>query len=587
MVWRFDIAPRSAPMGGALVDDFNASPGTDVTRLLITLIFCGAAVALLSVLIPGNVVENIDGYEYARAAEIMPFGDTHDVRAALYHKFNRVLFAVVSALSGQTSAFETLVYVSLVSAVIALVLLVYVLEVGAGLPTAPAVLSAALLAASYGFLRYAVAAEVYLPAIALILATLVLVIRAEASALRHGGLALGTMIVPGVFAGLTTLTYLPNAIPVFLAMPVLLLARGRVLRAMTYAGAGGLVLFGGLTMLFLARGGAALTPASFLAFLAERNNQLLVPPVGLGSLVKSGNSLLHMIASTHWLWSFEGLVEGATRALPKRMYHLEEVTQTVRAMGPSAKLGALTFVMLGLAVGRLLVLRFRVRAEPRLLPQLARGVFGNRLLAYFVVWFGLHAAMTGWLDPAAEEAWIIALVPLVGFFAMAVVAPIVMRWGTASIAAFVVVLFVHNIVAGLWLFRASAAEPRVQRLVDIAGIARPGDAIVFMGREFFQRSHAHYRLGLLVLEVDGPDGRIFNIDPRATERARTAKLIDDVRRSGGRVFVLEAQLTQGNRIALREGPKAQVLLDAFVTAWQPRLKIVAEGPHGRTLEIVD
>ena len=523
----------------------------------------------------GNTFEALDGYDYALAAETIPITDAHDTRSILFHKINRVLFVAGDMIGIAPRAYEFLRVLDCLVGALAVGLLGRLLVRLYRLPPTASMLGAAMLAACYGFWRYAGEVEVYIPSIALILSALNLITDVESRGRRH----LADLAPAGVLAGLAVLYYQPNAIPLFLAMPVLILTRANFTRAVVYAGTGGATILAGLVATYLARETAPLSIGTLLAFINDRGGEFPLPGLSLWSFGQALMAITHDFLSTHWLYGFDGVTQWLERALPRRAYRFEETIFAARLARPAVYL---PLVILPLLAAAIAAVAWRIAHGPRLSW---RPALSSRPVLFAAAWFVLHGAIVLPLDPATEEVWIIALTPLVILLSVLVIGPAVAVRGVALVAAIVALMAAHNLLAGLNIYRDGQRDLRTIRSAWLAANARPGDAVVFSEVRHMTFAHLRYRLGLDIIHAWPGEARTVGIDPRRTVTGSLDALIGRVHARGGRVFAFGDLVAPGPRLLALEGPAIFAAAEQRAQALAGRATRVDKGPYGDVYRI--
>ena len=531
-----------------------------------------ALVLFYGLTLPGNTIEAIDGYDYALAAETIPLANSHDTRSILFHKINRVIYLTAAKVVPGVRAYTVLRWQSILVAAGALLLFARLMMVGFSLTATAAWTGAALLGASYGFWRYALEVEVYAPSTFLILATLNLIVDAEnRDPNGHYGL-----VPAGVFGGFAALYYQPIAIALFLAAPVLLLSRRTFWRFAAYGASATLVVLTGLCLAYTFRESAPLSISTLLAFINDRGDEFPAPAVSLWSFGQGGLAVAHDLISTHWLYGFDSVTRWLEQRIPGRFYHFEETiyaAQHAPWLVQLAPLALAAFLVTAAMVG---AAAWRGRSRIKHL----------RLFLFMIAWFILHGIFTIKLDPSTEEAWIIAITPLIALLTVGVIAPACAAGGQRYTFAAAALLLILNYAAGIGLYRDGANERRRIAMAYLEANAKPGDVLVSSSLENDDWVHARYRLGLGVISIDGDKARTWRVDPHANIFGTADAMLRSVHERGGRIFALERAFSPGDRLAVREGEIAAKAAQIFAAQWRSRATVVATGPFGRTYQIV-
>ena len=168
-------------------------------------------IAFYAITRPLNHSESYDSITYALFAENYTLGTAPDSRNILFHVVNRALFVTSEWLGLGLRALELITFVSVVTGAFSLVIFARLLKRRFGVSSFAAWTGASFLGLTYGFWRYAGAAEVYVPSIFLILCSLTLIFRFLDSKDRSQW----TLVAAGILSGLSVLYYQPNIIVLF------------------------------------------------------------------------------------------------------------------------------------------------------------------------------------------------------------------------------------------------------------------------------------------------------------------------------------------------------------------------------------
>ena len=427
----------------------------------------------------GNLGETDDVYAFAYRAEHFTLGHLSDPRLMLYHIAMRLLFLASQALGLDVSALVLMRAVSALSAAGALLLVLRIAyaDLKVGLPAA--FLTAAVLAVCYGFWRYAAEAEVYLPAILLILLVFRGLTRLSAED-GAGGLVTRLLAAAGwgAFAGASVLFYQPAVIPLFFAFPLLLTRRRDFAPLCGYLLAGGAVVCAGYVIGFLAYWQGAPNLAGFISFLSQRSGEFIVPPLSLHtvvvSMIRAAFALGHDIVSANWIFAFDPVTDLIRRAFSNNVI-TEEIFLAKRA-GALAMGAGVTLVLFAVAGAGLLI-----KARPFAGAPGWRALVAERRVLTLLAWAAINGAIIGRLNPAGVEAWIVVLVPLCLLLGVFAIRPAVARGGARWAVAFAAALFLHNAVGGMALVSDPAGEYDREKGAWVIAEAEPRDLVVIAG----------------------------------------------------------------------------------------------------------
>ncbi|TQV83340.1 hypothetical protein [Denitrobaculum tricleocarpae] len=446
------------------------------------LLFC-LFVAFYLLTAAGNISETDDVYAFAYRAENFPVDYLSDPRLMLYHISMRLLFLASGLLGWDVSALVLMRGFSAVCAAASLLLLMRIVFVDLKLSAATAVVSAAVLGCSYGFWRYAAEAEVYVPAIFLILLVFHSLVRIT-SGTRDDVSGLFLSAGCGVISGITVLFYQPSVIPLFFAFPFLLLYRARLFHLGVYGVTGGAVVISGYLLGFFAFWPEPFSLAAFEAFLSQRSSEFIVPTFSLKTLVvsmiRSAFAIGHDLVSMNWVFAFDPVIALIQQAFS---YHIiDEEVFSARRAGFLVYLPIVTVVALATVSLRILVVLG--------IPSIT--FLKQRPFLVIFLWTAINGAVVGRLNPGGLEAWIMVFPPLILLFAALVVEPCMRMGRGAWVVAFAVVLSLHNAVGGMALVRDPAHEyarvvgawvideAKSEDLVIVTGDASLGESLRYL-----------------------------------------------------------------------------------------------------------
>lgn len=418
-----------------------------------------AALVFFLVTSPANHTEAEDAYFYARAVEQAPWASLPHPHHALYLPLMRGLYRAANGLGLVERSFPVLALFSALCAAAAVGLFALLAERRLGLSRPIAWLAAGSLAASYGFWRYAVEAELYAPAILVSLWALYAASNPKLTPARAG--------MAGLLSGLAALVHIMNALVTLVAVPVLLVQR-RQWRSLVLHTAVAAAVFClafaaiGWGPRDLAQGGDGGTTSSLLA-----------PVQGMFAF---GQNLV----SANFLFAFEGFREWAGRAYRGRMLEEEffmgrHVPTATRLLTPVA-LSALVFVVF-------LGVRCRMRRATAGPPSSVDA----RMVAAAGAWWLSYAIILLRFEPGNPELWIMALPPFWLVMAGWVFAPVAARGGRDFLAAGLVALVATNWLGGMLPLRHPEGDYNVCKAKGALSVAQPEDVILTAGGPVFLR----------------------------------------------------------------------------------------------------
>lgn len=409
-----------------------------------------AVIALYLATRPGNTSEAEDGYTYAMAAEqpdlswrriLVPDHVLYDPAIRAYH-------AALSWSGVAGRAYGQIVVLDIVVGAAGIALFYLLLAERFAVGEGPALLGAALLAASYGPWRYSVEVEIpawtNLAALALLYAAFA-PRRTAGGALLLGGLAALTIAMHGL-----------NSLLACTAIPAWLLSRHGVRRVVAYGGGAAValaIIFGGV---FLLRGNMTRE----INRVNELSSMWALGPkaiVGLAQSVVGGNFLFGSPAFT----------SGMRAAFPEKMLQ-EEIF-----MGRSAPAGLFAASMatcIGLGITALWLVGARLR--------LGRLRSGPAAGPYFALWATVYVLFAVNKNPGSFELWIPALVALWTLVVLYIVHPLWTAQRRGPCLAFAALLLLHNLVGGFAWIRDPGSDLNRVRAAWLVDHARDGDLIL-------------------------------------------------------------------------------------------------------------
>ena len=506
------------------------------------LLMLAAIVMFYALTAAGNLSEPDDAFAFAYRAERFALTHFSDPRLLGYHVLGRVLWLGSEALGLGIRGLEILRGISVLGAAACLWLMFRILVRDLGVAALPAFLSTALLAFSYGFWRYAAEADVYVPAMALCAAILHLLLQSDTGWRRHAAI--------GALAGLCVLFYQPNAIPLFLVFPWLLLRNG-VGSAFAYCAAGSLAAIAGYLTGYFAYWDAPLDLMSFRAFLAQRSEEFMVAPLSLKtlavSIVRSGFALGHDLVSSNWVFGLPHAERVVQRIFGAHV--IEEELFLARHAGVLVYLPLLILPLAGAAAWRVLAAAWPLRLQ----------AVRRRPLPLIGLWAGATALVIGRLNPGGIEAWIVVLLPLSLLVAVGIVAPACERRGTRAVWLMLVAFALHNWLGGMALVQSrqsdltylrgawAAANAQQDDLVIVVGNVNLAESLRYRGRARVEMVYP-FMLPMLADALLHPSGAAVAV-PSGGRDFRGTDLVTLVRtvvQRGGRVIVFGDFFMQGD-----------------------------------------
>ena len=353
----------------------------------------------------------------------------------LYHVLMRALYLGIAMVHPSVETLTIMRGVALLSAPFILLLFVQLLSREFSLRASTAVFVGAFLAVSYGFWRYAVEADVYIPATLLIVLTLKLLLSAGPSPFDR------RLIGATLLASLSVLFYQPAVLAVFFAFPLLLLRRERLIQLAIYLILGG----AGVAIVYVVAYGFSqdmpITPERFSAFLSQRSNEFMVPALSIAvfikSIIKSVFALGHDLVSANWVFGIDLLSQLVERVFPSNV-----IEEEVFAARSSGWLPYLSFFWLP-------ALAYLAFKAVRAIPAVPWAKLKERNVQMCVLWLLVSTAVIGRLNPAGIEAWLMVLIPLFCLLAVFFFEPLVEARRTLLLTTILFVFTAHNLTGGM------------------------------------------------------------------------------------------------------------------------------------------
>ncbi|VGO18290.1 hypothetical protein [Pontiella sulfatireligans] len=407
-------------------------------RIQMVLLFLGSLLLFMAVL-PANHSDSEDAYYYARTVEQGEWSEMFHGHHLLYLPACRAVCRAVQAAGYSGRSLPVLIGISMLAGALCICLLASLFR-GDGKRREMGWPFVAALFFSYGFWRYSVAAEIYIPALALSMAALLCA--------RDGRLWWSEL-----FSALALLLHL-MCIPVVLVSIPLLLVLNRRFRCAGVHMAVVIALVAGVYAGVAWGGRFTFFPDSMVM-----RSSLGQPLTWAKGLFAFGQNLL----SGNFLFSLPPVAERLTQMFP---YHMLQEELFMGAQAPSwvQWLAPISFVAAGGAIVCLVVLALRrVSAFPPL---------GWAALAWLVG----SAAMAMWFEPANPEMWIFTIPPLWLFLGLGWRCfPIGLKWLPVVVAG---LLAFHNFIGGMLLLRSEANDYCRQKAEWIVEHAVAGDVVL-------------------------------------------------------------------------------------------------------------
>lgn len=445
-----------------------AAHGASDSRLAWHLpVLLGAAFSVLYLLTQvGNVGDTDDVYYFAYLIENFPINYVGDPRLLLYKSSMQWAYHALHLLGWSISGLELLRGFSALCGGAALAVLWWLLERDLGVTRRAALAAVVLLGASYGFWRYAIEAEVYVPSTLLLLIALRWFYRLE----RRPDSGAVALLPLALFSGAAVLFYQPNVIPLALAFLLLNLRQTRCCGLMVYAGVAAAVVIGGYWIGYVVYKTHPLGLATFEEFLRQRSLEFVVWPFDLRNFIQAtlGGALIlwHDILSSNWIFAHDWIGQDVQRMFAYEWFF--EKQYTARQAG---WLAVAPLVLIPLVT--LLGIWVLVRAYPYALARVR-----DRRVGVYVAWLLVSGLIIWRLNPYGPEAWIMLLTPLMIVLAVVVIEPAIQRGGGRIVAWLVVGVAAHNAIGGIAIIHDSLSEYAVAKTQWVLENAAPKDVVL-------------------------------------------------------------------------------------------------------------
>lgn len=546
-----------------------------LTRRFVLIGMFIAIAAFYVLTLPANHSEAVDGYDYALKAETVPFSQVEDTRSILFTFINKLLYHASQLLGFGLRAMPVVVAFEILTAAGSVLLLARLLHKGFGLSHVASWSGAAFLGVSYGFWRYAGEVEVYVPSIFLILATLNLLFDALRET-EDEQPRWAAVIPAAVLAGLSALYYQPNVIPLFLAVPALMLSRKRVGSFIVYGAVGSVVILGGFVTAYLIHNQTPLTAESLLAFVTNREDEFRTYPLTFKTFLAMTQAIVHNIFSTNWMFGIDAITHSLHNLYPDRsmapkIFAAEQFRPFLYASIP------LLVILLGLLTWITSLAVWNSR----------QWTFDRRIL-FCVAWLALLFCIIGYLDPTSREPWIMALPPLAILFAVYGFEPVARMGKGITLAVFLTTMLLYNFFGGMGIIQSQAGNFQDARTVWLKDNASPNDAIVFGEQSNDRRMKIYlaYVKGLKVYTY--PPAKKVQIQNEDLSQSQFLETVfTHLRANEGRLFVLsEFFVDDWTRIGGGWNDDKRVArARSFMERIRRDARLVDKGPLGAIYEV--
>ncbi len=398
-----------------------------------------AVLVVLLLSAPANHSEAEDTYYYARMVECGEWGDMFHGHHLLYLPMSRLLYSSAQVMGYEGRALPLLVGISMISAAVAVCLFSALLR-GNGVRKGTAWAFAGALMFSYGFWRYGVAAEIYLPALAFAMAALV-------------SAQLGRLWFCICFSAAALLFHLVCIPVVLMAIPLFYVLRKQFRFVWIHIGVVS-VLVSGVYGFVALRAGFTLFPDEMVM-----RSSLVQPVTWAKGIFAFGQSLL----SGNFLFVMPGVADQLVAMFP---YHMLQEEVFMGAQAPAWMRWFAPFSFVVTSTGLIALIGFAMRRNDSVSSMAWAGV----------AWLIGSAGMAMWFEPANPEMWIFTIPAfwlVIGAFWNEVSGGI--RW-LPFVAA--VLFAVHNFSGGMLLVRGEKGDYCRQKGTWIMEHTAAGDVVL-------------------------------------------------------------------------------------------------------------
>ncbi len=455
-----------------------AGSGDRARPWLVAAILFAALSVLFVFTAPANRTESDDGHQFAYEIEQGTASHGTPRHVAFVPVMHGAYLAVrATGLTEDAQLVATVGNSLLAAAAVALQFLL--LRLRLGLSTRSALLGAGLLAAAYGFWRFAAEVEVYSMALATgLLAVFAALSPRATTPWRVAGIA--------GLAALAVSAYTANALLAFAVIPAYLLAARRPRHLLLYFGVllPALVLTVAIPYLAVRQPGESVSEA----YGAAQGS-----PIGPESFLKAGVGAGQAVLSSGFLFSYPRFAEELSERIPDRaisdeIYLAETVTTARRATM------TVTFVVALIAVVTAIVLA---------IPGLARS-WREPAVAAMLVWLGGVVGFQILRSDTADgpELWLLALPPLLMLVTVGVAGrESAVARGTTVLAVLLAALVLHN-GSGMSLIQDEHGDRNAARAAWLLDNAGPADTILTVDSSLFHRYLQYHSDASVVFLVD-------------------------------------------------------------------------------------
>ncbi len=432
-----------------------------ITAMVLGILFLGICVLT----VPENHSEADNAFHYAWNVEKAPVAETLHRHHLLYIPLAKAVHAGARLFSADVRAYPVMIALSMIAGAIALAFLFLTLRRHLGFSSDVSFFSVGLIGASYGFWRYACEAEIPVVAAAPLAIAIFILTCPRINALGVLGAA--------VAAAAAVMLHILALIPALLALPALLMGRGRRASLLIYL----------LLLMALIVAGYTIADTSPFAEAAHSQSEYgdvrltVQGPSALGNAALGfGRALL----SGNYLFCLHPFREFLVRVFSHRLLR-EELLIGVHAGATSVVLPLVILLLLGLVgifvADDRLNPHTRDKEEDTPPPPHPFAAIRHVALIAMAIWFIVHSLFLLGHEPANPENWILVCVPFwLG---------IILMWARdrrgippQALGTLFILLLLHNYFGGMHLVADEASDYNRRSSQWAIDHVRTGDAIL-------------------------------------------------------------------------------------------------------------
>lgn len=461
--------------------------------------------------VPANHSEAEDAFDYAWEVENNTVSDLFHTNHLIYRPAMRMLWLGAKTAGYTGRAYPLMLAFSVIAGALSAALFFIFLRrifadkddaddrCGSGVYALPFAL---LLAFSYNFWRYAVEAEIYIPAILVSLILLLLVVAKRLSPRRT--------IAGAVLGAVAILTHISAGALVVLGVPAYYFRRRRWRLAAMHLLVVAVLL------------GAVYFPIS-RTFGFQDGSPLHSQPAEAGlqveNLARGAAAVGQSVVSGNFLFVSPALREAISARYPYRMLAEEKL---MGARAPNRVFGAGSASLCLIALTSLALMVIVLIRRKRLLAEICRF---KALAVLLLVWIGGYAAVMLLLEAGNPEMWIM-LLPAIWLLAALCCRPLAAgRRGFAVLFALLLLLCMHNWIGGMSLLQDEAGDYNRLKAGWVLERAGAGDRVLTAGNPvfiFYMRYHCRGEL----------------VDLNTVDESDMRGFLESLARGQGRVYLL-------------------------------------------------